>query len=172
MPDSREPLVHRPPPSFSKAPPKPSPSARPDVNDRLIAERISTLLSHYWTADDPPELRRQQMGDWLDDLGEFGAATVAQAVEEWRRNETHRPSPAALRALCVRIETERRPQRAVPAPDGAGNRAAVDAAVRAREAQWAEAARARDAWAKAHGCSDFGEAMKTGLAEVARRVPK
>lgn len=71
------------------------------LNDGLIAERITTLLAHYWTAADAPEVRALQLGDWLSDLGEFGAPIVAKACEEWRRGQTHRPTPADIRRLCL-----------------------------------------------------------------------
>ena len=49
----------------------PSSSQRPTSsqnasNDRSILERISTLLSHYWTADEHPAMREAQLAEWLD----------------------------------------------------------------------------------------------------------
>lgn len=58
-------------------------------------------MSHYWTADDPIEARREQVRDWIEDLVEFGPATVADACREWRRTQSRRPTPADIRRLCV-----------------------------------------------------------------------
>lgn len=81
------------------APPPPSPIGK--LNDSLIAERVTTLLSHYWTAGDDPAIRRLQIHDWLADLGEFPAAIVADACQRWRRTESKRPTIADLRKLCL-----------------------------------------------------------------------
>lgn len=93
--------------SSSKALSSPSriePPAQPSLNDRLIAERVSTLLSHYWTAADPVEVRRAQIGDWLEDLAEFAAPVVSEAAKEWRQENTRRPSPGDIRLLCIAIK--------------------------------------------------------------------
>ena len=98
------------PPSKASTPEPPLPS--PSVNERLIAERVTTLLSHYWTAADAPEVRKLQMGDWLDDLCEFPAAHVAEACAEWRRKPGgKRPTPGDIRTLCVEMRQLRPPPR-------------------------------------------------------------
>jgi hypothetical protein len=38
--------------------------------------------------------------------------------------------------------------------------------------EWIEAAEARDAWAREHGCIDFQDAMRIGLVAVAKRKSK
>ena len=91
------------------------PSSSASVNSRLIAERIATLLSHYWTADTDPKLRQLQSADWLDDLEEFAAVTVAEACAEWRQKPGgRRPTPGDIRAICVEIRG-RRCMRLLPA---------------------------------------------------------
>ena len=86
---------------------------------REISGLIARLLSHYWTADDDPALRRTQAEDWLEDLAEFEVDDVRGACAEWRRSQTRRPVPADIRALAI-AEQHRRivdHQRALPRPD-------------------------------------------------------
>lgn len=90
----------------SKALPSHSGTERANENDRRIAERITTLLSHFWTADEDPRLRKLQIADWLDDLAEFGPGIVSRAVKEWRQTETKRPTPADIRKLCIAEQCE------------------------------------------------------------------
>lgn len=147
------------------------------LNERLIAERISTLLSHYWTSNDPPETRALQLDDWITDLASYPASVVAAACADWRRNEERRPTPAAIRKLCEEhAVTGRRPmlelpeQGPTPPADWHARQAAGEAAMRAeRDRKFAEAAAAREAWAREHGCASFGEALQIGLALVERR---
>lgn len=66
------------------------------------------LLSHYWTAADPIESRREQIIDWIDDLIEFGPPSVADACRDWRREQSRRPAPADIRKLCILAQNRRR----------------------------------------------------------------
>lgn len=77
------------------------------VNDKLIAERVTVLLSHYWTANEDPRLRELQMLDWLDDLAEFPASAVAEAVKRWRQGpgSAKRPLPYDIRATCLELQS-------------------------------------------------------------------
>jgi hypothetical protein len=145
------------------------------VNDRAIAERITTLLSHYWTADEPPELRSLQIGDWLDDLAEFPAMIVAEACREWRQTERRRPLPVDIRVLCIAAQQRHREAtapKALPPPDIGDRRKAWERDDRERMAlRYREAAEHRERWAREMGCANFGEALQIGLAVVARRKP-
>lgn len=107
--------------SSTLAPLSPSSAAPASVkrlNESLIAERITTLLSHYWTADDDERLRDLQLGDWLDDLGNYDAPDVATAIKQWRHSQTRRPTPADIVKLVGAIHSERARSRhhALPAP--------------------------------------------------------
>lgn len=63
---------------------------------------VSRLLSHYWTATDPVEVRQAQIEDWLDDLREFGPLVVEEACRRWRRQPGgKRPTPGDIRTLCI-----------------------------------------------------------------------
>lgn len=67
-----------------------------------IAGLVSSLLNHYWTADDLVASRKQQIRDWLEDLIEFPVAVVAKACREWRQQPGgRRPTPGDIRALCI-----------------------------------------------------------------------
>jgi hypothetical protein len=103
--------------NFSKAQPAPLQNGSGTaLNDRLIAERISTLLSHFWTADDPPAIREAQLGDWIEDLQEFPASIVASACQEWRRGQIKRPLIADIRHLCVEMRPPARSSLSREAP--------------------------------------------------------
>jgi hypothetical protein len=69
------------------------------------------LLSHYWTGNEDARLRREQIHDWLDDLGAFASSIVASAVTEWRQTQSKRPSPADIRTICLRLEREAKEDR-------------------------------------------------------------
>src|SRR5690348_10072598 len=65
-----------------------------------IAKAVFSLLSHYWTANDPAEIREAQAADWLEDLIEFPAQQVMAACRQWRRTSNRRPTPYDIRSLC------------------------------------------------------------------------
>ena len=97
------------------SPPTLSTGAMPSGR-RAAAALISRLLSHFWTAADPPMSRQAQIEDWLEDLADFTPAVVAEACREWRRGETHRPTIAHIRRLCVARTPPRVPRPACLAP--------------------------------------------------------
>ena len=65
------------------------------------AALIGRLLAHYWTTNEPQEVRRAIAEDWLEDLGEFPAEVVEAACREWRQTQSRRPTPADIRTLCI-----------------------------------------------------------------------
>ena len=75
-------------------------------------------MSHYWLATEPEPVRRTQLEDWLEDLGEFSPAAVAAACREWRQTKSKRPTPADIRKLCIVAQNRRRDSeaKALPAP--------------------------------------------------------
>src|SRR5690242_2716775 len=103
-------------------------ASSPASQQRLaIAALIARLLTHFWAADDPPELRRAQAEDWINDLAEFPTEFVDRACCEWRQNKTRRPTIAEIRALAIEAvrnaETRRLPR---PAPSEAQIQQAAD----------------------------------------------
>lgn len=70
-------------------------------NRTKIAGHISRLMSHYWTANEDPRLRKAQAEDWLEDLAEFHEGIVGEACRDWRQEQTRRPTPADVRQLCL-----------------------------------------------------------------------
>lgn len=47
-----------------------------------------------------PRLRTAMARDWVSDLREFGAVTVAKACADWRQTESKKPAIADIRKLC------------------------------------------------------------------------
>src|SRR6185437_6725921 len=91
-------------PPSQPTPASPSPSQTlTRQNNRQIAERIATLLAHYWTPNDSPELRKLVAADWMSDLKEFPADVVSAACQDWRRSEARRPTPADIRKRCWEV---------------------------------------------------------------------
>lgn len=148
------------------APRSPSPNAK--LNDGLIAERVTTLLNHYWTAADDPAVRKLQIHDWLDDLSEFPAAWVAEACQEWRRSQSRRPLISNIRELCIlHREDERR--RALPPQQRDFEREAEVSTALAQRADYA--ARWRKRCAQEAGLPTFRDVMDAGLVVAGRAWP-
>jgi hypothetical protein len=106
------------------------------------------MLGHYWTANEPEEARRAQIEDWFEDVAEFGPGIVAEACGAWRRSESRRPTPADIRALCIREQTEHAPVRRVTISGPTD----------------------RDAWARSLGWSSFLERQDAIAAEKQRQL--
>jgi hypothetical protein len=72
-------------------------------NERLIAEAITTLLSHYGSSDQHQALRDAQALDWLEDVGEFAAQHVREACKRYRQSPEcrRRPMPFDIRSICI-----------------------------------------------------------------------
>lgn len=79
-------------------------SQRLSPNTVKIAQLVATLLSHYWTANENPALRKAQAADWLKDLSEFEAVIVEKACDTWRQQNAKRPTPNNIRHLCNEIK--------------------------------------------------------------------
>ena len=86
-------------------------------HERRVAELVSNLLFHFWTADDPPAVREAQIADWLDDLVEYNDSIVEEALRMWRRANSRRPTPHDIRALCQAEIAYRAPRKRDPEPD-------------------------------------------------------
>lgn len=60
---------------------------------------------------EPEEVRTLQSLDWLEALGDFPAALVAESCGIWMRAEPNkRPTPGHIRALCVEAMPKRQPK--------------------------------------------------------------
>lgn len=70
-------------------------------------------MSHYFRPGDASDVQKEAMMDWLDALSDLTEQQISDACREWMRENTHRPSPAAIRAKV------RRPR---PETGGAGHR--------------------------------------------------
>jgi len=98
-------VMHDDPPSKSSMPAQPSPSRNTSAA-RAIAALVTRLLAHYWTADDNEVARKLQIAGWIEDLVEFGPTLVNEALGDWRRTESHRPTIAQIRARCIGLQSE------------------------------------------------------------------
>lgn len=77
-----------------------------------LSKTILRLMSHYWTADDPPATREAQIEDWIEDLIEFDLDIVREACAEWRRKPVNRrPLPGEIRAICFSEQQDRQEDR-------------------------------------------------------------
>jgi hypothetical protein len=76
--------------------------------ERQISDSINKLLSHYWIPEQPLNISRMAVDDWLDDLAEFPPSVVKEACADYRRaNRERRPTPADVRHRCFQIQSER-----------------------------------------------------------------
>lgn len=133
-------------------------------NQRAVLERITIMLSHYWTGDDDPAVREAQLADWMDSLCKFPASIVTDACMEWMQTETKRPTIAAIFGLC-RISTPAEKDRLkLPRPTTQYREYESE-----RNRLWADAHDARQAWAEDHGFKNFSEVMQFGIQAAGRR---
>jgi hypothetical protein len=90
-----------------------------DADIRQMSRLISNLLSHYWMANEPVEVRERQITDWLEDLAEFGPEIVSIACGRWRRQPGgRRPTPGDIHAICVEETAARGDDEPVAASSG------------------------------------------------------
>jgi len=75
---------------------------------RAVTLLVMKTLSHYWTADDHEATREAQVADWIEDLVEFGATIVNEALRGWRQSQNRRPTIADIRIRCIEIQSEAR----------------------------------------------------------------
>jgi hypothetical protein len=72
------------------------PAERPLIADELAKLRLRTKSS------DPPEFLNAQLNLYADDLAEYPADVVVDALRSWGRRETFWPSAAELIGECDR----------------------------------------------------------------------
>lgn len=115
-----------------------SSGSRDTRTDREVAGIIARLLLHFWAPGELSDVARAAMAqDWLEDLREFGPACVANACQEWRREQENRPKPANIRKLCIEAQAAQRERLAHASySDGDGY---------ARSVGWASEAERREA---------------------------
>jgi hypothetical protein len=142
-----------------------------NLNERLIAERIATLLAHYWTPETSVEVRSHLASDWLADLREFPAPIVAEAVQRYRQSADFRkrPMPGDIRMHCIAIQRESAPPSPLALPDQRELREIGERRTRFER----EAAEIRESYAKGEGFPSFKamlEAKVLGAKMNGRRV--
>lgn len=94
-----------------------------------IGGAVGTLLSFYFVPDEDPRVVAAQGRLWVEDLRGFPRQVIEAALRDWRRNETRRPTPADIIALCRRGMPKPRPvtqlERAVPPEQRAKAKAVI-----------------------------------------------
>src|SRR5215469_3198732 len=123
----------------------PSTTNSPPPKEKLLAIHalVTALLSHYWVPADSVEARRLQIADWLEDLKEFDLDIIREATTWRREHEDRRPTPGAIRKLCIPEHNRRAQERALVAPGQLS-----EAEKYARSVGWASNAERRDAIAR------------------------
>lgn len=77
----------------------------PRPTAKWIAARMMALLSHYYQPQVDEGIDELAMTDWIMALGDIPQQAVADACQDWLRNETRRPTPADIRRKAeARIE--------------------------------------------------------------------
>lgn len=66
-----------------------------------LVEAIRDLLGFYYQPDESPEHRARQIALFVKDLADQSDDAAFWAVDEWRRTQDRRPTPAALRQLAM-----------------------------------------------------------------------
>lgn len=139
-----------------------------EAKRRAIAEKVGTLLNHYWTPADDPRVRARTAADWIADLIEFDFDVVAEACDEWRRGQERRPTPAGLRAICWRTVREREQRHldqtkfALPQLTHQQRLEAAREAA-AQETRYAQAFAWRQRFAESRGFPDYTAVMAHGI---------
>jgi hypothetical protein len=70
-------------------------------NQGRLVDALRDLLGLYYQANETAEQRARIIALFVKDLSDMSDATVHWAVDEWRRTQDRRPSPASLRQLCM-----------------------------------------------------------------------
>jgi hypothetical protein len=88
-----------------------STNPRRETERREIYATLYRLLTHYWQNTELDAARRGQIEDLLEDVAEFGAATVLEICREWRRTRDRAPMPSELRRLCIQAQSAEQDRR-------------------------------------------------------------
>lgn len=78
-------------------------SRYPDAAPRWIGGRAHTLLGHYWTRDDPEDVRDALIADWIEILSDppLPQEAIEHAAKMYLRNQPRkRPTPGEIRAMA------------------------------------------------------------------------
>lgn len=82
-----------------------------------LPDALRTLLGLYYIPNETDAERARQIALFVTDLADMSDDCVWWAMREWRRTQDRRPSPAALRQLCMMRRQEA--VRALPKPEPA-----------------------------------------------------
>lgn len=76
-------------------------TAAPVPTAEWLTARIEACLSLYYQPAVSEAVDVLALTSWLDVLGGIPQAAIEQAFGDWERNETHRPTPAHIRARAL-----------------------------------------------------------------------
>jgi hypothetical protein len=66
-----------------------------------LVDGLRDLISLYYQPAETSEMRARQIALFVKDLSDMSDDCVGWAIDEWRRNNDRRPTPASLRQLCM-----------------------------------------------------------------------
>lgn len=71
-----------------------------------LVDGLRDLLSLYYQPDESAEMRARQIALFVKDMADFSDDCALWAIDEWRRNQDRRPSPASLRQIAMTRKQE------------------------------------------------------------------
>jgi len=77
-----------------------------ECDQAVLIRSLRDLLSLYYQPDETPQMRARQIALFVKDMADFSDDCAGWAIDEWRRNQDRRPSPASLRQLGMRRKQE------------------------------------------------------------------
>ncbi len=132
-------------------------------------DSLRDLLGLYYQPNETVDQRTRHIALFVKDLADMSDDAVGWAIQEWRRTQDRRPSPASLRQLCMMRRHEASEQTAGrrppdPAPYG-------DATIGEEERARREAIVAKCAKASGFVQTKHGQWTLPSEAPEAKRVP-
>lgn len=71
-----------------------------------LVDALRDLFSVYYQPDETTAMRARQIALFVKDMAEFSDDCAFWAIDEWRRTQDRRPSPASLRHLAMTRKQE------------------------------------------------------------------
>jgi hypothetical protein len=71
-----------------------------------LVDGIRVLLSFYFSLDETAETKARQIALFVKDMADFSDDCAFWALDEWRKKQDRRPTPASLRQLAMTRKAE------------------------------------------------------------------
>jgi hypothetical protein len=68
--------------------------------ERLII-LIRVFLKHFYEKAVSPDIEKALIVDWINDLKDFPEIEIRDAMDQYRRTDTRKPSPASVRNIIM-----------------------------------------------------------------------